>query len=89
MSGLVPCPGCSGLRHALALLETRVAELEARELATRSKCEVCLPFGERVPSVANCFSCCRHLCAAHLVEKTCPHHREGVHEPRAYDGSRR
>lgn len=77
------------LHQSVRDLETRVAELEARELGTRPKCEVCLPFGERVPSVANCFGCCRYLCAVHLGEKTCACDTQGLHEARNYDGSRR
>jgi len=83
-------PRFRDLEQALARLETRVAELELRELAKRPKCEVCSASGEHfVPMEANCFLCCRNLCAEHLAAPTCPHHKDGRHEPRNPDGSRR
>jgi len=78
------------LEQALARLETRVDQLERRELATRRRCEVCSASGDHnVPSEANCFLCCRDLCDAHLRARVCPHHATGQHEPRSPDGSRK
>jgi hypothetical protein len=83
-------PRFGALEQALARLETRVAELELRELATRRRCEVCRARGDHnVPAESNCFLCCRDLCAEHLLAPTCAHDKDGRHEPRNPDGSRR
>lgn len=79
----------SDLQRQVRALESRIAQLEERELAIRNRCEVCRAAGARVPSEANCFLCCRDLCAEHLLAPTCTHHKDGRHEPRRPDGSRR
>lgn len=76
------------LQRTVRQLETRIAELELRELATRRRCQDCR-VAANVPAEANCFLCCRDLCAEHLRAPTCTHDPDLRHEPRNPDGSRR
>lgn len=78
------------LQRTVRHLETRIAELELRELAARPRCRTCAEAGlYNVPREANCFLCCRDLCAEHLRAPTCTHDPDLRHEPRNPDGSRR
>lgn len=75
MSGLVPCPGCSSLRHAVAMLETRVAELERKAARHCERCKAAIVIIQR------CRACCRDLCAV-CMATTCSLRRGDVpHDP--------